>query len=144
MSGVKGRSGRKPLPVALHLARGTYRRDRHGPKPVTTAGALALQPAVDVPPMPKAVLAGLGERGRALVADLWCRWEDWQPETLVLLHEAGTVADTLAAYAGIISHDGTTVTTARGTIVPHPLLRLQAQAQRTFVLLLAALDLRED
>jgi hypothetical protein len=27
------RSGRRPKPVELHVARGTYRRDRHGPLP---------------------------------------------------------------------------------------------------------------
>jgi hypothetical protein len=29
--------GRPPIPTALHAARGTWRRDRHGPKPVLEA-----------------------------------------------------------------------------------------------------------
>lgn len=30
MPGVKGRSGRRPIPTAILLAQGTYRPDRHG------------------------------------------------------------------------------------------------------------------
>jgi hypothetical protein len=33
VSSRKGRSGRKPMPVAEHVLRGTYRPERHGPLP---------------------------------------------------------------------------------------------------------------
>lgn len=32
MAGTAGRSGRPPLPASLHVARGTFRADRHGSK----------------------------------------------------------------------------------------------------------------
>jgi len=129
--------------AAWHIVRGTYREDRHGPRPTAAVvGALALQ--VDVPPVPKVAIKGLGEPGVSFVLDLWARYEAWAPAKLRLLHEAGAVTDTLAEYATIIGKDGKVVTTARGTEVPHPLLRLQAQAQRTLMLLLNALDLKED
>jgi len=143
MAGIKGRSGRKAMPAAWHIVRGSYRPDRHGPRPVAVvAGATALQ--ADIPPVPKAVVKGLGEPGVSFVLDLWARYEDWAPAKLRLLHEAGAVTDTLAEYADIIAKDGKVVVTARGNEVPHPLLRLQAQGQRTLMLLLHALDLKED
>jgi hypothetical protein len=37
MSGQKGRSGRKRLPLAHHVLSGTYRADRHGPLPANVA-----------------------------------------------------------------------------------------------------------
>ena len=131
------------MPVSWHIVHGSYRADRHGPRPVAAvAGATALQ--VDVPPLPAALASGLRERGLQLVLDLWAKYEDWQPEKLVVLHEAGAVTDTLEEYAAIIGRDGKVQTTARGHEVPHPLLRLQSQAQRTLMLLLNALDLKED
>jgi len=143
MSGVKGRSGRKPMPAAWHILRGTYRPDRHGPRPgPVVVGATALQ--VAVPPVPKGVLAGLAAPGRELACALWERYDDWTPGQLSLLHEVGVVADTLAEYAGILAQAGKIQPTPSGREEPHPLLRLQAQAQRTLVLLLAALNLKED
>lgn len=159
MSGVKGRSGRRPMPVSLHVMRGTYRADRHGPRPTPVmAGAVA--PQLDVPPVPKTVLAGLGAPGREAVCDLWCRYGDWTPAQLLILHQIGLVQDALAEYAAIIAQDGRFVTPANETLrppslfretlstprpdrIPHPLARLQAQAQRTLVLLLRQLDLKE-
>ena len=143
MAGKKGRSGRRAMPAAWHIVRGTYRADRHGPRPgPVVMGATALQ--VEVPPIPKAVLAGLSEPGVSFVLDVWSRYGDWAPEKLVLLRQVGAVTDTLEEYAGLIAEGGKVVVTSRGNEVAHPLLRLQAQAQRTLVLLLAALDLKEE
>jgi hypothetical protein len=51
MSGVKGRSGRRPLSVETHILRGTYRADRHGPHPVAApAPAQRPVPATPTPP----------------------------------------------------------------------------------------------
>lgn len=143
MSGVKGRSGRRPLPVSVHILRGTFRPGRHSALlAASVEGATALQPSVPFPPAD--LTAGLRERGLQLVLDLWGAYGSWEPQKLVLLHEAGIVADSLAEYAVVIARDGKTVVTPRGHEVPHPLLRLQAQGQRTLALLLGKLDLRED
>jgi hypothetical protein len=37
MIGAVGKRGPKPMGAAAHIARGTYRRDRHGPKPDTVS-----------------------------------------------------------------------------------------------------------
>ena len=143
MAGVKGRSGRRPLPVSVHILKGTFRKDRHGARLAAgVEGATALQPSVPFPPA--ALTAGLRERGLQLVLDLWGEYGSWEPQKLLLLHEAGVVADSLAEYAAVIAKDGKVVVTPRGHEVPHPLLRLQAQAQRTLALLFSKLDLKEE
>ena len=152
MSGVKGRSGRKPLPVALHLARGTFRSDRHGARPTpVVVGAVA--PQIDVPPAPKAVLAGLGARGRQFVCDLWVRYDDWTPGNLVVLHEVGGVVDPLADISAALTERDDSETTpdlfpwsrpsAQRVIANEPLLRLQGATRRSLALLLRQLDLRD-
>jgi Phage terminase, small subunit len=45
MSGKPGRSGRRPLPIAIHIARGTYRPSRHGPRAVTVPAGTVPKPA---------------------------------------------------------------------------------------------------
>jgi hypothetical protein len=144
MAGVKGKSGRRPLSVASHILNGTFRPDRHGPRPVAApvAGATALQ--ADVPPMSKALTAGLGASGLTFLLDVWGRYDDWAPAHLILLRQAGELVDSLADYATIIARDGALLTSSRGKIYPHPLLRVQSQARGTFLALLAALDLKEE
>ena len=79
MAGKPGRSGGwNRLPVEQHVFRGTYRRDRHGPKP----GPLSAAPVVPMPareaewtprprdvaklwPASKALLRAVRERYRA-------------------------------------------------------------------------------
>ena len=142
MAGVKGRSGRRPKPVALHLLAGTYRADRHGPRPAA-AGSSALSMA-HVDPLPKTLLAGLHDPGRAFVVSLWTTYGSWSVGDTVLLHQAALLVDRLSEYQKILAADGCLVPRrAGGPIEPHPLLRLQAQAQRTFVLLLDKLDLKD-
>jgi len=153
MSGVKGRSGRKRLPVALHLARGTYRPDRHGPRPApAVAGTLALQPAV--PALPKAVVAGLREPGLSFVARLWARYDDWNPAHEVVLHEVGLVVDTLDDISHALDEADQAARTdglfpgarpsAQKVSDREPLLRLQAHERRSLVNLLKMLDLPKD
>lgn len=142
MAGVKGRSGRRPLPVATHILQGTFRKDRHAARwAAVVPGATAPQLKLELPPA--SLTAGLRERGLALVLDLWGAYGEWEPQKLVLLHEAGLVADALAEYQSIIDRDGKIQTTARGNEVPHPLLRVQRQAQHTLTLLLDKMDLKE-
>jgi len=153
MSGKKGRSGRKPLPVALHLARGTYRADRHGPRPMAAVvGATALQPAV--PALPKAIVAGLREPGLSFVADVWARYGDWSPADQVVLHEVGLAVDTLDDLSRALAEaDHGDMTTdlfpsarpsARRILEHLPLARLQAATRRSLTGLLKTLDLRDN
>lgn len=137
MSGIKGRSGRRPLPIALHLLRHTYRRDRHGPKP-----GPATARKTDIPPMPAALTAGLAERGITLAYNAWSLYDDWSEMDLALLREACQLVDQLEAFAAQIAADGCVVETGRGR-GPHPLLRVQRQGRAQLVALLAALQLKE-
>lgn len=92
MAGKKGRSGgSNRIPVAVHIARGTYRASRHGPRPLAT-----------VLPMPAAVEpwtptdTALGPAGRALLSRVMERYECSVTEGEILL-EAARCADVLAA-----------------------------------------------
>jgi len=139
MAGKPGRSGRRPLPVALHLAKGTYRADRHGPKPAVS-GALALAPAV--PPMPKTLVAGLREPGLRYVADIWAAYADIGPADVAVLHEAGAAVDLLHDLEVAIAAGGSVVDDA-GVPVANPLLRVQRQTRAALVMLINKLALRE-
>lgn len=141
MAGVKGRSGRRPKSAAAHILAGTFRKDRHGARPPATAGATALR--ADVPPVPKALIAGLRERGLTFLLDVWNDYGEWSPAHLVLLRQAAEAVDSLAGYASIIAKDGGLLTSPRGRVVPHPLLRVQGQARATFLALLGALKLEK-
>jgi hypothetical protein len=142
MAGVKGRSGRKPLSAAAHLLRGTFRPDRHGPRPVT-AGATALQAPACVPAVPSAVVDGLGERGLSFVLEVWSDYGEWTPASMVLLRQAGQVLDALEDYAANIARTGALIKTPRGGVLPHPLLRVQHSARATLLALVSALNLKE-
>lgn len=143
MSGVKGRSGRKPLPLAQHILAGTYRRDRHGALPETLQhGATVLQMPAVFPKVPKAVSAGLGRRGRAFIEDLWVAYGEWSPAALVLLRQAGQLVDAVEAYQTTIARE-TARPTARGTTDAHPLLRAQHLARGRLLNVIAALRLKD-
>jgi hypothetical protein len=145
MAGKRGRSGRRPLPVATHLLRGTFRADRHGPRPVMTAGSAALTlPVAPVTPVPAAVVEGLQAPGLAFVLDVWIHYGDWSPAAVALLRQAGQVVDAIEAYQARIAVDGCLVAGARGTTFAHPLLRAQHQARATLLAIVSALDLKED
>lgn len=122
--GGKGSGGRNRKPAWMHLQSNSFRSDRHGDRKAAqaeldrqkamkygrgstvasgsaagvlrfqTSGAVALQP--DVPDPPADVLVGLGERGRAIVLELWAAYTDWDAARLVVLHELGACADALA------------------------------------------------
>lgn len=106
-----------------------------------TVGATALR--MNVPPIPKPLIVGLRERGLQFVLDLWSQYDDWSPADRIILHEAAVVADALADCEAIIGSEGRLVPGKRGKRSLHPLLRVQAQAQRTLMLLLGKLDLKE-
>lgn len=142
MSGVKGRSGRRPLPLETHLLRHTFRPDRHGPRP-STEGATALQAPLPVPLVPPTLLADLGTRGRQFVTELWNEYADWSPSNIVLLREAAEVLDLLERCRRSIAAKGCLLTGQRGTPYPHPLLRVQRQARATLLALVAAMNLKD-
>ena len=152
MAGVKGRSGRKPLPVALHLARGTYRKDRHGPRPgPAVVGATALQLAV--PALPKAIVGGLRSPGLSFVAAVWAKYDDWNPSDQVVLHEVGLAVDTLDDISHALSEVDQagprldlfpTARLAQRILEREPLIRLQAATRRSLTGLLKTLDLKDN
>src|SRR4029453_18563408 len=89
MAGKAGRSGRRPLSIEHHLAAGTYRRDRHGPKPARVA--VAQFPAVE--PVPAPLVADLDAAGGAFVAAFWREYKDWTAPQQLLLTRAGQLVD---------------------------------------------------
>jgi len=105
MSGKPGRSGRRPRPLADHLADGTYRPTRHGPIP------FHLRHPPEDPgwsPSPSDV-AGLGEAGRQLLTTLLAPTSVNAMQGVLLLQAAAT-ADALVAWR---PHGTTNPTAAR-------------------------------
>lgn len=126
-----------------HLLNGTFRSDRHGPRPaVPVFGATALQPLV-VPPFPATLVTGLRAPGRTFVKNLWEHYTEWEPVALVLLRQAAEVIDALADYRTRVKKDGCLLKGARGKRYPHPLLRVQGQARAMLRGLLAQLNVEK-
>lgn len=151
MAGVKGRSGRKPKPLAAHLLAGTYRPDRHGPLPeggraavlrgpgAVTVGATALSMPTPVD-VPTALLAGLADDGVALVRAAYEHCEVSGSEA-VILRSAAEAADRIAQVRKQIETDGVVLTTARGGKYAHPLLKIEKAAAAHLLAALRALGL---
>jgi hypothetical protein len=57
-------------------------------------------PPTAADPLPAAVLAGLGVRGRAFVRECWDAYGGWTPATAALLREAGHLLEALEALRG--------------------------------------------
>jgi len=127
MAGKAGRSGRK----------------KAGSKALSFGVTAGAGPAAGrLPPVPRRIVCGLGEAGCAFARDMWQGYDRWRPEQETLLRECGVTVDALAEYAATLK-GGRTVTGPRGALGPHPAVRLQSHAQRTLLLLLRALDLKE-
>jgi len=119
--------GRKPKPTALHLADGTYRPDRHGPRPLAPGPALFPELDREIP-QPPANLQGPALR-------IW-------HETIRELEKLGTLdtADrgVIALYCEAraelgwamnrVRRDGRIVSTAAGGQKPHPAVGIKNQA----------------
>ena len=108
--------------------------------------ALAFGPGVPVPhaavgPVPASVVAGLGQAGADFVQATWSHYEQWAPEQETLLHEGGRVVDALHEYAVTLKVDGRIVEGPRGGTALHPLVRVEAQALRSLMLILKSLRL---
>lgn len=92
MAGKAGRSGRRRLSVAHHLAHGTYRKDRHGPKPARAAVAIfPAPPAAD--DTPEQLVAGLEAGGGRFVRACWAEYRGWSAPQRLLLQRAGQLVD---------------------------------------------------
>ena len=96
MSGVKGRSGgANRIPVAEHVRKGSYRRDRHGPLPAWGFAATSsqqTQPAVTEPP--SELLKDLGAHGRRFLRSVFCEFELTEVESVL-------AAESAAAYQSV-------------------------------------------
>lgn len=90
--GVRIGAGRPRLAAAEHLARGTFRVDRHGPRPSNVVPMPA--PSESWTPT-SADLGGVGDAGRALLERVLSQYEPSTIEGLQLL-EVAKAADTLA------------------------------------------------
>jgi hypothetical protein len=79
--GARAGAGRRRKPIAEHVARGSYRRDRHGPLPsdLLRGGNVLpmLAPAVTWEPGADDV-ASLGAAGRAYVERLITAYTFWR------------------------------------------------------------------
>ena len=133
MSGKPGRSGRKPLPVAVHLLKGSYRPSRHG---LITSSSAPLDPAAL-----RRQVDGLGEAGRALMLDHLAGLVDWSPRDLALLRQAAEARDRQVAFQQRLAEDGLVVE-VRGRRSAHPLVRAERQAGAAVVTALRAIDVR--
>jgi len=73
--GARVGAGRPKKPLEAHKRAGTFRADRHGPRPAVV-GALAMAPAVNVAQAPPAtLLAGLGESGVRFLRSAYADFE---------------------------------------------------------------------
>jgi hypothetical protein len=136
MAGRKGRSGRRPKPLRLHVLHGTYRADRHGPLP-SVAAALATSPAPEeadaLPPeATEEWLAGLGVRGRQFVLRLLANYGPWPELQLEALRQLGQVLDDLGMYRDRIGREGVMLTRPRGAPYLNPLVRAEREARKEF------------
>ena len=128
-------AGRKPLSIEQHLARNTYRADRHAHR---LPAALQAEPGPSLAGEWSAVLAGLGEGGRALVAAHLTGMDDWSPRDLALLRQASEARDVQVALQAVIDAEGVVVAGK-----PHPALRAERQAGAAVVTALRCLDIHQ-
>lgn len=90
--------GRPALPIAVHLARNTFRPDRHGPRP--SAAPLTLPRAVVTRSAPAA--SGDSTTGEALVAAIRTDWQADDPVGRVYLQTVGTSQDRRRTVAALL------------------------------------------
>ena len=93
MAGTKSRSGgRNRLPVDLHLARGTYRADRH-----SSAQSVVALPQLTTTEPSEALLAGLADEGRSFLRAVYAEYAVTEMEGLVLRLAAEGLDDAAVA-----------------------------------------------
>jgi hypothetical protein len=106
MSGVRGRVGRKPLPVEEHLAKGTWRKDWHGPVVVPEVTPEAPVPRVRAP-------KHLRPDTRRWFYSVVRGWK-LDEHHRMLLQQAAECWDRCEAARDAIAASGLTVKSARG------------------------------
>jgi len=120
--GGPGSGGHNRRSTEEHLARATYRADRHGAKVVS------LPPSPAAPPSPP---SGLRKASR----DLWTRYvtayDGWGPYEFMLLEQALRAGDRAADCRRRVARDGIVVTGKRGGgRRAHPLLKILRSEER--------------
>lgn len=147
MAGVKGRSGgkrpgagRKPMTPAERLLRGTWRPDRHGPRPPIIPTPSTPTPVADAAAEPSTPPPHLSPTAAA-----WWRHvvAGWAPDHhhLLLLRLACEALDQAEAARAVVAREGLTVPTADGSVRAHPCLAAATAARAQFASLVAQLDL---
>lgn len=140
MAGKKGRSGRRPLSVAEHVLKRTFRADRHA-RPTNVATAAATRPEEPVPP--PYITVGLREEGVRFVVGCWLEYGPWSSADLALLRQAAELVDDLERHRLRLLADGDVVAGARG-MHPHPLLKVQREARVCLLAIVSALNLGDE
>ena len=138
MAGVKGRSGRKRKSLEAHILEGTWRPDRHGPRPSSFSGnnVLSLPQASSIEP-PAELLAGLGDTAAAYVRTVFADFEPSKTEQFVLRSAAESL-DRAIAIRACIDRDGLMPNRS-----PHPLLRHERAAHAQFLAAVRQLNLEK-
>jgi P27 family predicted phage terminase small subunit len=123
MAGVKGRSGGwNRRSVEEHVARGTYRPERHGALalPLVNSGS-ELSTTAEAP-------ASLSLERRADWHNYLKAYEGWTVAELVLLKLALEAQDRAEQCRRRIKREGLTLRGRRGRVQAHPLLRVEKAA----------------
>jgi hypothetical protein len=147
VSGKPGRSGRKPLPVALHLARGTFRPDRHGARLAAAQAAPLTAPAV-LGPIPPKMLEGLGEPGRQFLADKWVELAEQHASVdasaTALLRLGATLIDDAAVTRRDLQKGGPLLYSGGGRKYLNPLVRHLRQIENELIAVLKELEIEPE
>ena len=89
--------GRPPLPVSLHILNGTFRPDRHGPRPDKVAHGQEVRV-----PAPTCTAAEVQLDGAALMAAIRRDWQVDDQVGLTYLRAAGSSQDRRQALAALL------------------------------------------
>ena len=121
-------AGRKPLPVALHVARGSYREDRHGPLPATVLPMPAAPPPEWRPAAED--IAALGPRARGWLTAVQALYQLNVVEGAMLLAAMRSLTRVEQLETAIA---------ATGLAASHKLHTALSREERTFLSLWSAL-----
>jgi hypothetical protein len=134
LGGIGSGGGNKKT-LEEHLARGTFRRGRHG------AAKVVSLPAPAAPPPPP---RGLRKPSRARWVRLLHEFEGWSASQLTLVEAALRAADRAEACRRVIAKEGLVIAGKRGGgRRPHPLIRVQRSDERFLVDIFRQLRLNE-
>jgi hypothetical protein len=136
--GARWGAGRKPKSLRLHLLRGTYRADRHGPIPSNLDTA---EPEIAYDWQPSETdLQQLGDVGKRFIHTALSNHEFNFVSGYLLLDMACTL-DLLRAFRNDIAARGYFIVSGRGRVKLNPSVREHGRALRWFGVLAKQLDL---